>query len=463
MHVVVLGAGLAGLSAAYELVRSGARVTVLEREAHVGGMASSWRRGPHWLDLGPHRFHTRDPEIQRLVFEVMDGELVRRERLSRIYLRERFFRYPLEVSDVVAGLGPGLLTRAARDYVYRRLRSLFRRLPDENFEDWVLNRFGRTLYDLFFEAYTSKAWGMPCTEISADWASQRISQANLWDTVLKTLRPPKGGELRSLVSEFHYPRRGGIGQIARKFAERIRAAGGRIQLGCTVRGLERRDTRIERVHFDFLGVREELVADWVLNTTPINRLLPLVSPAIEQPARAAAERLEHVAIVFVYLEVDRTSVTPDHWIYLPEKHLRVHRVSEFKNFSDTSSPGDRTALCCEITCRAGDATWGLSLEEAARVAVADLVRCGLLEPGEARPLDIARLPRAYPVYRVGYREELGQLTEGARRLDNLLSTGRQGLFRYNNMDHSIAMGRDAARQVDATTAATWSLPVEYFG
>lgn len=464
MHVVVLGAGLAGLAAAYELSARGHQVTILERESHVGGMAASWRRGPFWLEFGPHRFHTRDPELESLLYEVLDGEVVRRERMSRIYLRERFFRYPLQVGDVLSNLDTRVLIAALRDYVLIRGRNWLKPIPEENFEGWVLKRFGRTLYELFFEAYTSKAWGIPCTEISADWAAQRISQASLLDTIAKTLRPPRDGSVRSLVSEFHYPRQGGIGQIARKFAEKIRERGGTIKLGCTVRGLERLRARVQKVHFDFLGQRESCQADWVLNTAPLGQMMGLVDPPLAQPVQQASQRLEYVAIVFVYLEVDRPSVTPDHWIYLPEKRLRVHRVSEFKNFSDTAAPGDRTAICCEITCRAGDATWAMNLEQAAQVACEDLESCGLIQRGEARPLDIARLPRAYPVYRVGYREPVESLYAGVESLDNLQSTGRQGLFRYNNMDHSIAMGLHAARQLSVDGAVeSFVLPGQNFG
>ena len=463
MHVVVLGAGLAGLAAAHELVQRGMRVTLLEKEARVGGMAASWRKGPFWLEFGPHRFHTNDPELERYVCDVLDGEVVRRRRLSRIYLRERFFRYPLEVSDVVTNLDKRVLVAALRDYVASRARNAVRPLPDAHFENWVLKRFGRTLYELFFEAYTSKAWGMPCTEISADWAAQRISQADLWDTIKKTVFPPRDGSVRSLVGEFLYPRAGGVGQIARKFAEKIRAGGGAIRLGSSVRAIEREGRAARRVHFDQRGERRALDADWVVNTAPLHRVLPFVRPALDVPVHDAAASLEHVAIVFVYLEVRRPSVSPDHWIYLPERDLAIHRVSEFKNFSDTAAPGDRTALCCEITCRFGDDVWNLDLPAAAALAQRDLERCGLLRPGEARPLDIARLPRAYPVYRVGYREPVETLLTAARGLENLTNTGRQGLFRYNNMDHSIAMGRHAADQVGAAATREYVLPSEHFG
>ncbi|MFT7486701.1 MAG: protoporphyrinogen oxidase, partial [Candidatus Paceibacteria bacterium] len=404
MHIVLLGAGLTGLSAAYELASRGQQVTLLERESFVGGMAASWRSGPYWLDFGPHRFHSTDPELERHFYEVLDGHVVRRERRSRIYLRERYFQYPLQMGNVVTNLGPRILLAALRDYVWVRARESVRPTEDAHFEAWVLKRFGRTLYDLFFEAYTSKAWGMPCTEISADWAAQRISQANLWDTIRKTIMPPKDGSVRSLVSEFLYPKSGGIGELSRRYAQKIRERGGTIRLGATVRSLERSGRQLKRVHFDFLGHRESIDADWIINTAPVQSILPFIHPTLEGPVAQAASQLEHVAIVFVYLEVERPRVSADHWIYLPEKSLRIHRVSEFKNFSDTSAPGDKTVICCEITCRFGDDTWNLNLEQAARIATADLVRCGLVNAEETSPLDIARLPRAYPVYRVGYRK-----------------------------------------------------------
>jgi protoporphyrinogen oxidase len=175
MHVVVLGAGLAGLAAAWELARGGARVTVLERERRVGGMAASWRRGPYWLDYGPHRFHSRDQELIAHLYEVLDGEVVVRQRRSRIHLRGRYFDYPLRLSNVLNNLPPGLLARAACDYVTARCAERLSPTPDHHFEGWVKKRFGRTLYELFFRPYTEKAWGMPCAEISSDWASQRIA------------------------------------------------------------------------------------------------------------------------------------------------------------------------------------------------------------------------------------------------------------------------------------------------
>jgi protoporphyrinogen oxidase len=466
MHVVVLGAGLAGLAAAYELSRAGVRVTVLEQEPFTGGMAHSWRVGPYWLDHGPHRFWSRDEELVQHVTGVLDGDVVVRDRRSRIHLFGRWFDYPLRASNVVRNLPPRVLARALFDYGAARVRERIAPTPDADFESWVVKRFGRTLYETFFGTYTQKTWGMPCDRISSDWASQRISQADLWDTIKKTLCPPRDNGVRSLASEFLYPRKGGIGEIGRKYALKSRAAGATIRLDARVEHLESDGDRIRAVVFESLGERERIACDEVVATIPLQSTLRALGDRVGPQVRTASDRLEHVAIVFVYLEIDAPSVSKDHWIYLPEKHLRIHRVSEPKNFSDLSAPGGTTALCCEITCRRGDATWNLGLEEAAAIAERDLVACGLIAPGTARPLDIAKLAHAYPVYDLDYKARFQTLRAAAKQFTNLQTTGRQGLFRYNNMDHSIAMGRKAARtlieRADAG-AEQVALAPEWFG
>lgn len=466
MQTVVLGAGLAGLSAAWTLAKEGKPVVVLEKQDHVGGMAASWQVGPYTLDHGPHRFHTRDRELLEHFYEILDSEVVIRNRRSRIYLEGKYFDYPLKALNVVKGLPTGLLVRALADYVWIRMRQWVRPIPDTHFENWVIKRFGRTLYDLFFGTYTSKAWRMPCTEISADWAAQRISQANLWDTIVKTLNPPREGEVRSLVSEFWYPARGGIGRLTEKYAEKIRRLGGEILLGAPATRIEIEGNRVARVAATVDGAERVFEVEAVINTAPLPAVLAAFRPAIAAEVRDAISRLKYIGIVFVYLEVHRPSVVPDHWVYLPSQDLTIHRISEFKNFCDTAAPGDSTVVCCEITCRPGDERWNLSLAEAARIAEADLVRIGLLKPGEARGLDLAKLPHAYPVYDLQYKANLEVLRAAAAHLVNFYTTGRQGLYRYNNMDHSISMGRRMASTVarggdhaaDAVAAEQ-----EYFG
>ena len=450
MHVVVLGAGLAGLATAYELCRAGHRVTVLEKEPWVGGMATSWKVGPYWLDHGPHRFHSRDKRLIEHLYEILDSQVVIRDRLSRIYLQGKFFHYPLKAQNVLQNMPKRILFKAGWDYVWIRVLQWFKKIPDDNFENWVLKRFGRTLYEIFFGSYTSKAWKMPCTEISADWASQRISQANLWDTIKKTLNPPKDGEVRSLVSEFWYPAHGGIGQIGRKYAEKIEAMHGTILLETPLKRIEIEDGNITRVIGAALqdGGRDVVLeCDEVVNTVPLPRALEAFHPAIDDEVHDAIDNLEYSSIVFVYLEIDKPSVSPDHWVYLPEQHLTIHRISEFKNFSDDAAPGDTTVVCCEITCREGDEVWKMTQDQATQIAIQDLETVGLIDPKTARGIDLHRLKYAYPIYDLTYKENLNTLKKAAKRVRNFHTTGRQGLYRYNNMDHSIAMGRRIGRTI----------------
>ncbi|MBI3817706.1 MAG: FAD-dependent oxidoreductase [Planctomycetes bacterium] len=466
MHVIVLGAGLAGLSCAYELAKAGHKVKLLEKENHEGGMAVSYQVGEFTVDHGPHRFHSRDKELLAHVHEVMDNDLVVRDRVSRIYLKGRFFYYPLQAGNVIRNLPTHILVKAFFDYLVVRVKNRIKPIPDNNFQNWVTKRFGKTLYDIFFGMYTEKAWHMPCSQISADWASQRISQLNLWDAVVKTLRPPKGGEVRSLVSQFWYPRAGGIGSLSAHYGEKIRAMGGEILLNTPVEKLLRDGERITGVVYTKNGTRVSESADYVVSTVPLPRLIEAMEPGPPDDVTAAISKLRYLSIVFVYLEVARPMVTADHWVYLPEKHLKVHRISEFKNFSEETGPKERTMVCAEITCVPGDETWNMTLEEASKIAVRDLETVGLLKPGEAKGRYLTRVRYAYPVYDLTYKENLQKLLRFVKPFENLDTTGRQGLYRYNNMDHSIAMGRKLARGlirgVDAG-AHVVATSEEYFG
>jgi protoporphyrinogen oxidase len=471
-RVAVLGGGLAGLACAYELARAGVEVTVLEREPHVGGMASSFVEdgvGEYWsYDFGPHRFHTHDPELIAHVEQILDGNHRRAQRLSRILLFGRFFDYPLQASNVLRNLPRQVLAKAFIDYYRVRFteRVGVTRYSDDNFEGWVVKRFGRTLYDLFFGRYTGKAWKMRPEQISGDWASQRISLLSLSDTVRKTLvRPRAGSGPRTLVREFLYPELGGIGEIARGYVRELEALGATVLTGAPVTRVHRDGRRVSGV--DYGGPNPGSVeADQYISTIPITVLARTVRPGASPEVREAIARLKHVSILFVYLKVARPQVSPDSWVYLPDHDLTVHRISEFKNFSPRCAPPDKTMVCAEITCRVGDEHWRASDDELIGIATSDLEGIGLLEAREVVGAFVKRLPHAYPVYDLYYKENLAPILEFVHELDNLKTGGRQGLFRYNNMDQSIEMGRrmawtvveqrDAGHEVVATEG-------EYFG
>jgi protoporphyrinogen oxidase len=468
-QAVVLGGGLAGLACAYELAAAGVEVTVLEREEHPGGMAASFvEDGPeYWsYDFGPHRFHTTEPELIEHVRGILGDNHLKARRLSRILLFGKFFDYPLQAGNVLRNLPKRVLIRSFLDYFWVRFTELTRlsHHSDDNFEGWVTKRFGRTLYDLFFGRYTGKAWKMPPERISGDWASQRISLLSLADTVRKTLFRPRNAP-RTLVSEFLYPERGGIGEIARGYVHRLEEMGATVVTGAPVTRVHRDGSHVTGIEY---GGRSpgSVEADFYISTIPITVLARSVRPAAPEHVRSAISNLRHVSIVFVYVRVDKPSVSPDNWVYLPERDVTVHRLSEFKNFSPACAPPDKTMVCAEITCRIGDEHWRASDEELIDIAVGDLERIGLVAPGEVLDGFVKKIPHAYPVYDLEYKEHLAPVLEFVHSLENVMTGGRQGLFRYNNMDQSIEMGRRMAWSVierrDAGHEAV-ATEHEYFG
>jgi protoporphyrinogen oxidase len=479
-RVVVLGGGLAGLACAHELASGGAEVTVLEREAYPGGMASSFtERVPdasgqveEWTyDFGPHRFHTTDPELIGHVKRVLAGNHLTAQRLSRIALGGRFYDYPLSAENVLRQLPPRLLVRAFADYAWVRFTEAVHlsHWSDANFEGWVTKRFGRTLYDLFFGRYTAKTWKMSPAEISGDWASQRISLLSLSDAVVKSLSPAQrrgdAATPRGLVRSFIYPAHGGIGEIARGYVREIERLGSRVLCEAPVTRIHVDNDRVTQV--DYGGPQAGSVsADDYISTIPVTVLARMLRPAAPAAVIEAVGRLQHVSIIFIYLRLARPSVSPDSWMYIPEPEQTIHRISEFKNFSPHAAPADKTMVCAEITCRLGDEHWRADDDALIATAAADLERLGLIAPGDLLGGWVRRIPHAYPIYDLTYKENLAPVLDHVHGLANLRTGGRQGLFRYNNMDQSITMGRRMAAAVHAGSdagheqVATGS---EYFG
>jgi protoporphyrinogen oxidase len=448
-HVLVLGGGLAGLSAASRLARAGWRVTVVEADEKVGGLASSGTRvtrfGEFDYDTGPHRFHSGEQHLKDEVLRLLGDNKVEANRLSRIFLYGRFFHYPLVGSNVIANLPKTVLLKCFLDYLWVKIRNVFKRPPDDNFENWVVNRFGRKLYSIFFGVYTEKTWGIPCKDISADWAAQRISLLSLWDTVKKTLFPPKDADTpRTLVSKFYYPRRGGIGELSAGYQREIENLGGAVHCETRATSVVVEGGRATGAWVESHGERRFLAADTVLATIPVTMLAEIVTPPAPPAVIEANRGLRHRSMVFVYLILDRAKLTDDHWIYLPEDTITVHRLSEYKNFSKDSAPPDKTLICAEVTCNYGDEIWTETDEKLRDICVDDLVKIGLIERHEVLESFSRRARYAYPLYDLTYRKNKDTVLEWLDGIEGLDTTGRQGLFKYNNMDHSIGMGLAAA-------------------
>ena len=451
-HVLVLGGGLAGLSCAYKLARAGDRITVVEQYDEVGGLASSGTIKTQWgefdYDTGPHRFHTGEKHLNDEVLALLGDQVVTANRLSRIFLFGRFFNYPLNGTNVVKSLPKLVLMKCALDYVWVKIKSVFKKTPDDNFENWVINRFGRKLYEIFFGVYTAKTWGIPCTEISADWAAQRISLLSLWDTVKKTFFKPADSEgPRTLVSKFFYPKRGGIGVLCRRYQEELEKLGNKVFTKTRVLSVKIENGVCTGAEVEGPEGRRFIAADTVMSTISCTDLVRCVTPAAPADVIEASHKLRHRSMMFVYLVLDRPKLTDDHWIYLPEGDITLHRLSEYKNFSPHSAPPDKTLICAEITCNYGDERWNGDEKHLRDITVKDLVKIGLIKEEEVLMTFSRRERYAYPLYDLSYRPNKDKVLGWLSGVKNLDTTGRQGLFKYNNMDHSIGMGLTAAENL----------------
>jgi len=437
--VIILGAGLAGLSLGSTLAKAGVPVRVIEKESYVGGLAASFKSGPFTYDLGPHRFHSHNDDILNHVKGILGENFSYRDRMSRIFMEDQFFNYPLKTSNVLKNLPITFLIKAFSDYLIARMKNRFSPVPDDCFENWVTKRFGRTLSQMFFITYTEKTWGIPANEISADWAAQRITLLNLWDTIKKTIFKPKNAP-RTLVSKFIYPINGGIGAICEEYARIIKENGGEITLGAKISGIEVKGGKAQKIDFIADGKNRTYEIDRLVSTIPCTVLLKYINPAPPAAVLEANANLKHVGIVFVFMDVDAQRVTKDHWIYLPTKDLTVHRISEFKNFSENACPPGRTMICAEITCSEGGRIWSSDAQALRKIATDDLAKVGLIDKKLVGESHIHRTPHAYPLYDLPYRANLEILIDYLNAFENLKTAGRQGLFKYNNMDHSVEMG-----------------------
>jgi protoporphyrinogen oxidase len=439
---VILGGGVAGVTFALEASRRGRRVVLLEREDQVGGLARTLRFGDFRFDIGGHRFHSRWPEITQWVREVLDGDAVEVPRRSRIRLDGRYVDYPLRFPNALAAFNPWQATRILASYLWAASPRL-RRRPDVSFEDWIVRRFGRSLYDIYFKPYTEKVWGFPCAELSADWAAQRIRLPSLRAAVVGSLlrRSPAPS---TLLSQFLYPSLG-IGVLPESIAEKARQTGrATIRPGCRV-------TRVEpdgasggwRVTFRGADGEATVTGARLVSTIPLEVLLGLL-PLPQAQAGTLAAGLPYRSLACVFLAVDGARVSKDSWTYFPDRDLVFGRTHEPGNWSPRMVPEGKTSLCVEIFCSQGDEVWRRSDPDVIEPVLADLDRLRFLPRARVREAWVRRVSHAYPVYRVGYAEHIARAQSALFRWPTLHLLGRTGAFRYLNLDAVIREGLDLA-------------------
>lgn len=435
--VVVLGGGVAGLAAGHYLSRAGWPVTLVERAPVLGGLCGSFQAGDFTLDHGPHKLYSVVPGILDEIRELLGGRLIEHKKRNRIRLLGRYLDYPLRLTNLLPLLGPLRAARMGLGYAGAVAGGLFDGQEPANYEEYILKRFGRGVYELVFEPLATKVWGDP-RQLSADLARARIPSGGAAELILRLLKLKENTE--DVDAPFFYYPRGGFGQWPERLAEEMRRAGGKILTSASPVALERVGGRVRSVTVEADGARQRIECDTLVSSIPIHALAGLLHPGsteVEDDARRL--RLRDLALVFLVVKRDR--LLEDHWIFFPERRYPFNRLFEQKAMDEAMGPPGRTALCCDLTCDAGDATWSAPDEELVKRCFDSLVQAGLVGPDELETGFVRRFRSFYPMYTVDYRQRLGQVYERLRVAENLVPTGRLGMFNYNNSDHCLDMGR----------------------
>ncbi len=449
-ETVIAGGGPAGLTAAYELTKHGRSCVVLETDKRlVGGISRTDQYKGYRFDIGGHRFFSKSDEVNRLWREILGDELITRSRLSRIYYDRKFFHYPLKPLDALVKLGLGRTIQIGWSYLQAKLRPI---KPERSFEDWVVNRFGRKLFETFFKSYTEKVWGMSTSTITAEWAAQRIQDLSLLRAVTSALfgglRSRRGEVIKTLIDEFQYPRLG-PGQMWEVTRDRVRAQGGVVHLDRRVIQVDHDDSRVTSfLAQDIEGRHTRYLGRHFLSTLPVRELIRAMNPAAPPEVVHAAESLKYRDFLTVVLIVDRPNTFPDNWIYIHEPMVRLGRIQNFKNWSPDMVPDPtKSSLGLEYFCFEGDDLWSRTDQELQELGRREIDSIGLVSASDVIDGCVVRMPKAYPVYDDAYQGHLAVIRAWLKRFPNLELAGRNGMHKYNNQDHSMMTALLAARNI----------------
>jgi len=454
-RVAVIGAGPAGMTAAYALARGGVEVDVFEASDQVGGMARSIDLWGQRIDIGPHRFFSSDRRVNELWLEVVGRDYRMVSRLTRIYYGGKFYYYPLKPFNALANLGPFQAALCTASFLKEKVKPT----PDDgSFGSWVTQRFGRRLFEIFFKTYSEKLWGISCDELDSDFAAQRIKKLSLFEAVRNAVLPSREQKHKTLVDEFAYPLRG-TGMVYERMAESVKGRGSTVHLRTPVRKVIMEDGAA--VGVELMDGERRRYTD-VVSTMPLTLLVKGL-PDVPSQIRDLAASLRFRNTLIVFLRVESSDLFPDQWLYVHSSDLTTGRITNFRNWIPELH-GEETAsiIAMEFWCYDDDAVWSEDNDTLVTRAKEELRQTGLIGQAEITDGHVYRVPRCYPVYDRGYRERLKPIEEYLDGIDRLHVIGRYGAFKYNNQDHSILMGLMAADNILSQAGNDlWDINTDY--
>jgi len=460
LEVVIIGAGPAGLTAAYHLAKHGHTATVLEADSVVGGISRTTERDGWRFDVGGHRFFTKVSAVEDVWHEILGPEdFLVRPRMSRIYYNTKFFDYPLRASNALRGLGVVEATRCVASYAKARIRP-----PKEldSFEGWTSSRFGTRLYRTFFKTYTEKVWGVPATQIKADWAAQRIKNLSLGKAVLNAILPRRNQKkITSLIEEFEYPKYG-PGMMWERARELVERAGTKVVTETPVVTVHHAGGRAVAVTAHAVGGGEtRYPCTHVISSMPISGLLLAMDPPVPAEVRAAADGLtyrDHITIALVVPEEDGF---PDNWIYVHSPEVKLGRIQNFGRWSPYLVKDGRTCLGLEYFVFEGDELWSAPDDELIEMGKTELSTLGLVRPDRVEAGYVVRMPKAYPMYDDNYKACVSVLRRWLEEnAPNVFPVGRNGMHKYNNQDHSMYTAMLSVENILGAHHDVWAVNVE---
>jgi protoporphyrinogen oxidase len=454
-RVAVIGAGPAGMTAAYVLARSGVEVDVYEAADQVGGMARSIDLWNQRVDIGPHRFFSNDRRVNSLWLEVVGRDYRMVDRLTRIYYGSRFFYYPLKPLNALQNLGVVQATLCMLSFALEKIRPT---PADGTFSSWVTRRFGRRLFEIFFKTYSEKLWGISCEELDSDFAAQRIKKLSLFEAIKNALLPGKEQKHKTLVDQFAYPI-GGTGMVYERMAEAVRKAGSKVHLRTPIRRVvveEGAAVGVELMSGEFRRYSE------IVSTMPLTLLIRGLDDAPER-IRELAGTLRFRNTIIVFLRAESDALFPDQWLYIHSAELSTGRITNFRNWVPELYGDEKASIIAmEFWCYDEDDLWTADHATLIDRARTELARTGLTGDAPITDGHVYRVPRCYPVYDRGYRDRLKPIEDFLNGIGNLHVIGRYGAFKYNNQDHSILMGLLAARNIsDREDHDLWEINTDY--